>query len=166
LKDPAAFFVLAFVVMAIFFVVAIPGIILFNRMIGASFDEKARAIAPILEQEGIRFAEDGVRIRGTWIAPLAVGVRWTWADVRVTSRAIYLMQYTRNFGIRMGQPIIALPLRGAILDPRVAASVRLGWLETHPRDEDGTIVLKGGLDAQRFTLHLTLRAPAAFAAVT
>jgi hypothetical protein len=149
------FLLLVLVVFTLFFSVAIPGVFLFNRALGASFDEKARAVAPILAQEGILFAEDGVRIRGSWVAPLAV-------DVRVTPRAIYLMQYTKNFGSRMGQPILALPLRGAILDPRVAGAVLTGWLETYPREEDGAVILRGGLRAQRFTLRLSVRDVAGF----
>ncbi len=156
------FIVIVATVIPLFIVTAVPGVYFLNKMMGASFDEKARAIAPILAQEGILFAEDGVRIRGTWIAPLAVGIRWTNADVRVTSRAIYLMQYSKNFWSRMGQPVLALPLRGAILDPRVAGAVLTGWLETYPREEDGAVILRGGLRAQRFTLRLSLRDVAGF----
>jgi hypothetical protein len=146
----------------VFFAVMIPIITLVNRQIGAAYTEKARAIEPILASEGLRFAEDDVAIRGTWMAPLAIGVRWSRADVRVTERAIYLMQHTRMFGQRIGQPIIALPLRGAILDPRVVGSVHLGWLETYPREEGGAVVLRGGLGVQRFTMRLAVRDVAGF----
>ncbi len=66
------------------------------------------------------------------------------------------------FGSRMGQPILAFPLRGAILDPRVAMNVRAGWLETYPREEDGAMILRGTLGAQRFTLRVAVRDVAGF----
>ncbi len=150
------------VVFALFFAVALPLVTLLNRAIGKAYDDKARALEGILATEGLRFAEDDVSIRTTWIAPLAFAVRWTRANVRVTGRAIYLMQSTRFLGKRMGQPIIALPLRGAVLDPRTVGLVTLGWLETYPRDEDGAVVLRGGLGVQRFTMRLALRDVAGF----
>jgi hypothetical protein len=98
------------------------------------------------------------------VAPLAVAVRWTRADVRVTSRAIYLLQYTRMFGVRIGQPILAFPLRGAQLDPFVASSVNSGWLESIRTDDAAH--LAGGLSVQRFDLRALVRDVAGFAAAT
>jgi len=150
-----------------FFVVATPAVLLLNRAIGRTYDELARSLEPYWQAEGIRFREDGVRTRGTWLAPLAVGVRWTLTDVRVTSRGIYLVQSTRMFGMRMGQPILAIPQPGATLDPNVTGRVKVAWLKTYPRLEDnGAVVLEGGLGLQRFTLRLALRDPAAFLAAT
>jgi len=157
-----AFLGLICVVFSLFFAVALPLVTLLNRALGKAFDDKARAIAPILAGEGLLFVEDDVKTRGTWIAPLAVGVRPMNADVRVTTRAIYLMQHRRMFGSRMGQPILAFPLRGAILDPRVVMNVRVGVLETYPREEGGGVILRGTLGVQRFTLRVAVRDVAGF----
>lgn len=162
MSEGAIFFALAIVFVVGFFAVMMPVVFVVNRAIGSAYADKARAIEPLLAAEGLRFAEDDVSIRGTWLAPLAVGVRWSRADVRVTERAIYLMQHARMFGQRIGQPTLALPLRGAVLDPRVTANVTTGWLETYPREEGGAVVLRGGLGVQRFTMRLTLRDVAGF----
>ena len=108
--------VLAVGFVVVFLAVMLPLVVLANRAIGSRYDERAALIAPRLAAEGLRFVEDDVRIRAGWVAPLAVGVRWTRADVRVTTRAIYLVQNTRMFGARMGQPILAFALRGAEID--------------------------------------------------
>jgi len=158
------FFLLAIVFVVGFLVVMTPLVILVNRAIGASYDQRAAAIAPLLQSEGVRFWEDGVRVRASWVAPLSVGVRWSWADVRVTSRAIYLIQHRRMFGVRIGQPVLAFPLRGAQLDPNVAASVTVGWLSSIGTDDAAH--LAGGLGMRRFSMHLAVRDVAGFARAT
>ena len=149
-----------------FLVVMLPVVALVNRAIGSRYDERVVAIAPYLQAEGLRFAEDDVRARTGWLAPLAVAVRWNRADVRVTSRAIYLLQNTRMFGMRIGQPILAFPLRGAVLDPAVAGAVSAGWLSTYPQGGAEGVMLTGGLGVQRFSMRLSLRDPNGFLAAT
>lgn len=168
MSDPSGglLFGLACVGVVVFLAAMLPLVLLVNRAIGSRYDERARAIAPYLQAEGVRFAEDDVRVRSSWVAPLAVAVRWTRADVRVTTRAIYLLQSARMFGVRIGQPILAFPLRGAILEPAVAASVTTGWLSTYPEEADRAITLKGGLGVQRFTMRVQVRDVAGFLAAT
>jgi len=167
-SDPSGglLFGLACIGVVVFLAASLPLVLLVNRAIGSRYDERARAIAPYLRAEGVRFAEDDVRVRGSWVAPLAFAVRWTRADVRVTTRSIYLLQSTRMFGVRIGQPILAFPLRGAVLEPAVAASVTTGWLSTYPEEGDGAITLKGGLGLQRFTMRVQVRDVAGFLAAT
>jgi hypothetical protein len=160
------FFVLAIVVVVAFFVVMTPLVVLANRAIGAHYDQKAWAIAPYLDAERVVFAEDGARMRLSAVAVLAVGVQWRTVNVRVTTRAIYLFQSSTAFGARLGQPILAFPLRGADLDPFVAASVVRGWLGTAPAEEGGFVVFSGGIPAQRVSIRLGLRDPRAFVAAT
>lgn len=160
--NDAGFLGLVCVVFGLFFAVALPLVTLVNRAIGKGYDDKARALEGILASEGLRFAEDDVSVRGSWVAPLAVGVKWSRANVRVTERAIYLMQSTRFLGMRMGQPILAFALRGALLDPRAVGLVHTGWLETYPREEGGAVILRGGLGVQRCTLRLAVRDVAGF----
>jgi hypothetical protein len=163
-NEGQAFFLFAIVFVVGFLVVMTPVIMLVNRSIGATYDRRAAAIAPYLQAEGMRFSEDGVRMRASWVAPLAVALRWKTVDVRVTSRAIYLVQSTRMFGMRIGQPILAFPLRGAQLDPFVASNVMTGWLGTIRTDDAAH--LTGGLSVQRFTMRLAVRDLAGFAAAT
>jgi hypothetical protein len=161
-----AFFLLAIVFVIGFMVVMTPVVVLVNRAIGSGYDARAQQLAPYWQAEGLRFAEDEVKTRSTWIAPLAVGVRWPNMDVRVTSRAIYLVQSRRMFGMRIGQPILAIPQPGAALDPAIAHLVTLAWLKVPPRWENVGVVLEGGLGAQRFTMRLMLRDPRTFLAAT
>jgi len=149
-----------------FFAVAVPVVVLINRAIGRTYDELARSLEPYWQAEGLRFREDAVRTRGMWLAPLAVGVRWTLTDVRVTSRGIYLVQSTRMFGVRIGQPIMAFAHPAQALDPVVAGRVKVGWLKAYPRLEGAAAVLEGGLGVQRFTLRMQLRDATSFVAAT
>jgi hypothetical protein len=160
------FFLVAGAFVVGFFVVMLPLVAFANRAIGARHDERARAIAPYLHAEGIRFAEDDVRVRSSWVAPLAFAVQWTRAEVRVTTRAVYLLQSTRMFGMRIAKPILAFPLRGAVLDPAVAASVSVGWLSTYPQESNGAATLTGGLGVQRCTLRVAVRDLRGFLAAT
>ncbi len=70
------------------------------------------------------------------------------------------------FGVRIGQPILAFALGGALLDPVVAGAVRAGWLASYPEDGGDAVVLTGGLGMQRFTMRLALRDRAGFLAAT
>ena len=164
MNEGLAFFLFAIGFVIVFLVVMLPLVALANRAIGSTYDRRAIAIGPYLQAEGIRFAEDDVRLRASWVAPLAVAVRWSRADVRVTSRAIYLMQHTRMFGMRIGKPVLAFPLRGAQLDPFVATSVTAGWLEKISTDDAAH--LAGGLSVQRFSMRLAVRDVTGFAQAT
>ena len=163
MNEGQAFFLFAIGVV-VFFVVMTPLMILVNRAIGSTHDRRAALIAPYLQAEGVRFSEDGVRVRASWVAPLAVSVRWSFADVRVTSRAIYLVQHTRMFGVRIGKPILAFPLRGAQLDPFIATNVTSAWLEKITTDDAAH--LAGGLSVARFSMRLAVRDVAGFAQAT
>jgi hypothetical protein len=165
-SDGQAFVLLAATVVIGFFVVAIPVVLLLNRAIGRTYDELAQSLEPYWQAEGVRFREDAVRTRGTWLAPLAVAVRWTLTDVRVTSRGIYLVQSTRMFGMRIGQPILAIAQPGATLDPGIAGRVKVAWLKTYPRLDKDVVLLEGGLGVQRFTLRLELAGLGAFLTAT
>lgn len=138
--------------MAVFVVVA-------NRVIGRHYDELAARVMPLVEAEGILAGEDDAGVRGRWIAPLAIGIRWGQAHVRVTSRAFYVFQFRRlPFGAgRMGQPILALVPPGGAVDPRIAGYVRAGVLTAPPRVENAALVLEGTLGVQRFSLRVTVR---------
>jgi hypothetical protein len=163
-SDGAIFFFLAIVFVFGFFVVMLPLVALVNRAIGRSYEQRAIALAPHLQAEGLRFVEEDVRIRASWAAPLAVAVRWTRADVRVTTRAIYLMQHTRMLGMRIGRPILAFPLRGAVFDPAISSMASVGWLESIRTDDAAH--LAGGLGVQRFTMRLAVRDVTGFANAT
>ena len=164
MNEGVVFFAFAIVFVVGFLVVMTPIVILVNRAIGASYDQRAAAILPLLQNEDVRFWEDGVRVRATGSRPLAVAVRWSWADVRVTSRAIYLMQHRRMFGMRIGQPVLAFPLRGAQLDPNIAMNVTAGWLESMSTADAAHIA--GTLGVQRFSMRLAVRDVAGFARAT
>ena len=82
----------------------------------------------------------------------------------MTSRAIYLIQYTRMFGARIGKPILALPLRGAQLDPFIGTNVTSAWLEKISTDDAAH--LAGGLSVQRFSMRLAVRDVTGFAHAT
>lgn len=167
MNDGVAFFLLAVVFVVGFFAVMLPLVMLANRAIGSMYDAKARAIAPYLAAEGVVFAEDGARLRLAAVTVLAIGVRWNYADVRVTSRALYLFQSRKVLGGRKGQPVIAFPLRGAALDPFVASQVIVGWLGTAPAEEDGGgVAFSGGLPMQRISVRLLLRDPRGLVAAT
>ena len=160
----ALFFVVAIVFVVGFLVVMLPIVALVNRSIGSVYEQRAAALGRYLQNEGVRFAEDDVRVRGSWIAPFAVAIRWSQADVRVTTRAIYLLQHTRMFGMRIGKPILAFPLRGAQLDPYVASIVTLGWLESIETNDAANIA--GTLAVQRFSMRIAVRDVAGFARAT
>jgi hypothetical protein len=161
LNDGLTFFLVAIVFVVGFLVVATPIVFFVNRAIGATYDQRAAGLAPHLHAETVRFAEDDVRIRGTWIAPFGVSVRWSRADVRITTRAIYLLQHARMFGRRIGKPIVAFPIRGAQLDPWVAANVTLGVLESIRADDAAHLV--GTFVLQRFSMRLAVRDVTGFA---
>ena len=164
MTDGQLFFVLAIIFVAGFFLVMLPILALVNRAIGSTYDQRAAALAPHLRDEGLQLSEDGVRLRASWVAPLAVAIKWSRADVRVTTRAVYLMQHTRMLGMRIGQPILAFPLRGAQLDPRVTVCVSTGWLDSIKTGD--AVELSGGLGVQRFTMRLEVRDVEGFAKAT
>jgi hypothetical protein len=136
-----------------------------NRAIGRHYDELASRIAPFIDVEGVVYAEDDVRTRSTWLAPLAVGVQWGRAHVRVTRRAVYLFTFRKlplSAG-RMGQPVIGATWAQLALDPRVGALARSAVLTERPTIDGGVVVLAGLLGRQSFRYRLSSRAPAALA---
>lgn len=133
-----------------------------NREIGKGYDERAALLWPILENEGIRFGEDGVKLTEKWRAFLAFAWRQYDASVRVTTHAIYIFRYRNNLGERMAQPILAFPLPGQSLASQTSLYVLSGMIETIEYEATDAI-LRGRLRSQRFTLRLSLQNVRAFA---
>lgn len=88
-----------------FLVVMFPIVLLANKAIGAPYEREAEQMKAELADRRLEYSEDGMKLRVRVIAPLAIGVTWMRADVRVDAHALYLMRYHLMFGkIRIGQP--------------------------------------------------------------
>ena len=128
-----------------------------NLAIHRAYSQKAQRLLDIAASEGVLYAEDGVAIRAKWTAPFAVAVRRQFADIRITSTAIYLIQYRRMFGYRMSQPVLAAVRPGAALPAQVSAVVTAVQLNGPPRWEGEVLVLVGRLRRQHFSIRVLSR---------
>jgi hypothetical protein len=157
-----AFLALLGVVAVVAIAAGVAGVVFVNYVIGRNYAAQATALAPILATEEILFSENDVRTRMRWIAPLAVALQWPRVNVRVTSRAIYLVQYRILFGWHMAQPILAMALAPRSLAPEARPHVHEAFLDLPPRADDDAVVLEGKLGRQRFSMRIFVRDPSAF----
>jgi hypothetical protein len=142
-------------VILLFFIVALPLVVLLNKMIGAMYERQAEHVKASLGPS-VMYAEDGVRLRVAGIAPLAVSVRWLWADVRVDGHALYVLQYHNVFGrFRMGQP----NLRVTWNDEAAQGGLLAAPISGQPSIDGDAVVVSVRLRLSALTLRLRAREP-------
>ncbi len=142
-----------------FFAVTIPLVYVLNvRIIGPSYDREA---AEVLERtrhtERILFEENDVAMILRSRAALAIGVQFRRANVRITDRALYVVQQGKFLGSRMGQPILAIGLGPMGLDPALGHLVFTMYVAGQPQIEGRAISLPLSSTAQKHTLVLEPR---------
>ena len=140
---------------ACFLAVMSPLVFLANRAIGATFLREAARMKAGLGF--LRYSEDGVKLRVNGVAPLAVSVRWLFADVRVDQSALYVMQWRRMWGSQMGQPNIRITWNP---QAQVGGFLAAPILE-RPSIDNGAVVVRVKLRLRELRLRLQARDPRA-----
>ncbi len=139
-----------------FFVVMAPLIFWVNYAIGSSFVREAEQMKASLGARPLAFAEDGMKLRQSAVAPLAFSVTWMLADVRVDGHALYVMRYFRRFGRWVfGQPNLRVTWEK---EERVDGFFS-AYIEGEPRIEDGAVVIRVRMNVQSISLRLRPREP-------
>ncbi len=120
---------------ALFFAVTVPLLYVVNvNIIGPSFDRKAAALfAHVCRIERVLYEEDDLAMILQSRALSAVGVRYERANLRITDRALYVVQQGRFLGARMGQPILAIALGPMGLDPEIVPLVFIMHVAGQPQ---------------------------------
>ncbi len=126
-----------------------------NAAIGTYYNRKAAALLRDLAHRPVSHEALDVRIRMTGWAVFGARISWKRADLKVVGRVLYIFQFYRILGRRMGQPVLVVPFRGAATPPDLAVFTP----RADPTTDDGALVVAYRKGMTRGTLRASVPDP-------